>query len=193
MEDLEQAKHFAQLWCKSRYEANVSQEQMALSLGVSKKTIANWEKGLSSPTLKQGLEWFEICAINPLRYFLNFLYPEYFVDISDASDDQYIRDALIHYINSASSTELHQMAFVITGEHGSDWYGLLQMLTAHCHTSMQSRVMAARTILDNYKIESKAQTLIEPDEAKPNIELLDTSVQRGLNAALNGEQGYSIV
>lgn len=48
---IERAKRFAKVWWKSRDDVGKSQEFMALSMGVSKKTIQNWEKGLSSPNL----------------------------------------------------------------------------------------------------------------------------------------------
>lgn len=41
---IERVKRFAKIWWKSRADAGKSQEFMALSLGVSKKTIQNWEK-----------------------------------------------------------------------------------------------------------------------------------------------------
>ena len=43
LERKERADRFAKIWWKSRANMGVSQEYMALGLGVSRKTIQNWE------------------------------------------------------------------------------------------------------------------------------------------------------
>ena len=64
----ERAKRFALMFSKSRAKMKKSQEFMALGLGVSKKTIQNWENGTSSPTFFQSSEWFRILGLNPMPY-----------------------------------------------------------------------------------------------------------------------------
>ena len=84
MEDsrIDRITRFSKIWWQSRADAEKSQEFMALGLGVSKKTVQNWEKGISAPDLFQGSEWFRILGLNPLPYYLAFLFPELFGDIS---------------------------------------------------------------------------------------------------------------
>jgi len=72
MDRASKAKRFAEIWLRSRAEAGYSQEKMAMELGVSKKTIQNWEKGLSFPNVFQVFEWFEILNMNPIIYFLAY-------------------------------------------------------------------------------------------------------------------------
>lgn len=72
MDRASKAKRFAEIWMRSRAEAGHSQERMAMELGVSKKTIQNWEKGLSFPNAFQVFEWFEILHMNPIIYFLAY-------------------------------------------------------------------------------------------------------------------------
>ena len=83
MEDsrIDRITRFSKIWWQSRADAEKSQEFMALGLGVSKKTVQNWEKGISAPDLFQGSEWFRILGLNPLPYYLAFLFPELFGDI----------------------------------------------------------------------------------------------------------------
>lgn len=45
----DRVKRFAQIWSLSRADTGKTQEYMANGLGVSKKTIQNWEKGASAP------------------------------------------------------------------------------------------------------------------------------------------------
>ena len=56
----ERVKRFAQIWSLSRADTGKTQEYMANGLGVSKKTIQNWEKGASAPDLFEGSEWFRV-------------------------------------------------------------------------------------------------------------------------------------
>lgn len=72
MDRASKAKRFAEIWLRSRAEAGFSQEKMAMEIGVSKKTIQNWEKGLSFPNVFQVFEWFEILNMNPIIYFLAY-------------------------------------------------------------------------------------------------------------------------
>lgn len=181
------AQRFAAMWRESRYAAGVSQEQMALELGVNKKTIQNWEKGISSPSMFQGFEWFRVLGINPLRYYLAFIYPEF----EKPADDTQIQQALITYIQNCTPAEREQLLFLVAGQHGSDWYGLLQMLTAHCHTSMKSRVVAANTVLENYCIEQAQGNLVCDEAAAPDVSLLRCCVDNGRNAASAGQAGYT--
>ena len=44
----DRVKRFAQIWSLSRADTGKTQEYMANGLGVSKKTIQNWEKGASA-------------------------------------------------------------------------------------------------------------------------------------------------
>lgn len=184
-------KQFTKIWIQSRYDAGASQEDMALALGVSRKTIQNWEKGTSSPSLFQGFEWFRVLGLNPLRYYLNFIYPEFFHDLNCDSDDEKCKQALIKYIDSCSPAEHKQLLYLIAGKHGSDWYAVLQMMTAHCHCSMQSRVCAARIILDNYDMDCSKGSNVCPDSILPDTELLEQSILKGKSAAIEGKIGYS--
>ena len=98
---------------------------MALGLGVSKKTVQNWEKGISTPDLFQGSEWFRILGLNPLPYYLAFLYPDLFGDISPSKSDEELDLALHRLIDQATPMEKRQLLFLMAGKHGSSWYALL--------------------------------------------------------------------
>ena len=185
------AQRFSKIWYQSRHDAGKSQEFMALGLGVSKKTVQNWERGISSPTMLQGVEWFQLLGMNPMCYFLVFLYPEYFDTLGTDSDDADIEQILMDRIRHSSSKERKQLLFLISGIHGSSWISLLQMMTAHCHTSMHSRVVAARTVLENFEIEEKTGSLVCPDNVMPDINMLKSAIFYGKTAAENNQTGYT--
>lgn len=190
---IDRASRFSKIWWKSRADAEKSQEFMALGLGVSKKTVQNWEKGISAPDLFQGSEWFRILGLNPLPYYLAFLFPELFGDISPNTPDEEIDLALHHLIDQATPMEKRQLLFLMAGQHGSSWYALLQMFTAHCHTSMQCRVATARIVLDNYEMQQETNELVCTDNVAPDLDILRRAVESGKSAAQQKRPGYTSV
>lgn len=189
----ERENRFARIWAASRIDAGKTQEYLAKGLGVSKKTIQNWENGVTAPDLFMGSEWFRVLGINPLPYYLSFLFPDLFADISPSDSDDSIEQALILLIRNSTAIEKRELLYLMAGQHGSSWYSLLQMFTAHCHTSMKSRIGVARNILDNYEIESATGQLVCPTNIKPDIEMLRNAVEEGKKAAIAGNSGYTSV
>ena len=187
---VEQALRFSKIWWKSRADAEKSQEYMALGLGVSKKTIQNWEKGIAAPNLYQGIQWFQLLGFNPIHYYLEFLYPWIFNENADHEEDKNLEEALISLLKNSSTLEKKQLLYLMSGNHGSSWYALLQLFTAHCHTSMQSRASTARLILDNYEIENKNNKLFCPDDVQPDMGILNQAIFQGKQAAMKNDKGY---
>ncbi len=190
---IDRASRFSKIWWKSRADAEKSQEFMALGLGVSKKTVQNWEKGISAPDLFQGSEWFRLLGLNPLPYYLAFLFPDLFGDISPNTPDEEVDLALHHLIDQATPMEKRQLLFLMAGKHGSSWYALLQMFTAHCHTSMQCRVATARIVLDNYEMQQETNELVCTDNVAPNLDILRNAIESGKSAAQQKRPGYTSV
>lgn len=184
-------ERFAEIWWKSRADARKSQEFMAMSLGVSKKTIQNWEKGISSPSLFQGSEWFRTLGLNSMRYYMAYLYPETFANLTPNSSEEEVEKALFHLVKQASPKEKREMLYLMTSHHGSSWYALLQMFTAHCHTSFRSRVAAATIIVENYEMEEKTGDLVCPKNIVPDMKVLKQAIVEGKKAVENNCQGYT--
>ena len=189
----ERENRFAQIWATSRVDAGKTQDYMAKGLGVSKKTIQNWENGVTAPDLFMGSEWFRVLGINPLPYYLSFLFPNLFADISPNDSDDSIEQALILLIRNSTAIEKRELLYLMAGRHGSPWYSLLQMFTAHCHTSMKSRVNVARIVLDNYEMESVTGQLVCETNVKPDIPMLKNAVEEGKRAVMAGKSGYTNV
>lgn len=189
----ERENRFAQIWRTSRVEAGKTQEFMAKGLGVSKKTIQNWENGITAPDLFMGSEWFRVLGINPLPYYLSFIFPDMFSDISPNDSDGAIEQALILLIRNSTAVEKRELLYLMAGQHGSSWYSLLQMFTAHCHTSMKSRIGVARNILENYEIESATGQLVCTENIQPDIEMLRNAIEEGKKSVMAGNTGYTSV
>ena len=190
---IDRVKRFSKIWWQSRADAKKSQEYMALSLGVSKKTIQNWEKGTSSPDLFQGCEWFRVLGLNPMPYYLAFLYPDTFGTPQAFDNEDAVEKALILLIRQSSAAEKKELLFLMSGHHGSSWHSLLQMFTAHCHCSLRSRVTAARTILENYEMDKACGAMVCPDNVQPDMKMLHHAVEEGKQSVFNQLSGYTNV
>ncbi|MCQ2401284.1 MAG: helix-turn-helix domain-containing protein [Lachnospiraceae bacterium] len=188
-----QKKRFSQIWLTSRTDAGKTQEFMAMGLGVSTKTVQNWENGITSPDLFMGSEWFRVLGVNPLPYYLSYLFPDLFEGLSPENDDDAIDQALMALIRNSTAVEKRELLFLMAGRHGSPWYSLLQLFTAHCHTSMQSRVTAARSVLDSYEMDAAAGRLVCPSNVKPDIAFLKNAIEEGKKAVIAGKAGYTNV
>lgn len=189
----ERETRFAHIWTASRLDSGKTQEYMAKGLGVSKKTIQNWENGITSPDLFMGSEWFRVLGINPLPYYLSFIFPNIFAEISPNDSDDSIEQALILLIKNCTAIEKRELLYLMAGRHGSSWYSLLQMFTAHCHTSMRSRITVARSILDNYEMEAATGQLVCGTNVMPDIEILRTAIEEGKKSVIAGNKGYTSV
>lgn len=184
-------ERFARIWASSRAEAGKTQEYMAKGLGVSAKTIQNWENGVTAPDLFMGSEWFRVLDVNPLPYYLSFLFPGLFEGISPGNDDEVIDQALMALMKNMTAIEKRELLFLMAGRHGSSWYSLFQMVTAHCHTDMRARVNVARNILDNYEMEAATGQLVCEENVKPDIQMLRNAVEEGKRAVMAGNSGYT--
>ena len=187
----DRVQRFAKIWSLSRSDAGKTQEFMANGLGVSKKTIQNWEKGASAPDLFEGSEWFRVLGTNPLPYYLAFLYPWLFDGIMPEDNDEEIEQALLFLVKNMTQAEKRQMLYLMAGRHGSPWYSLLQLFTAHCHCSLRSRVTAARTILENYEMDQASGTSVCPDNIQPDMKMLHHAVEEGKQSVFNQLTGYT--
>lgn len=182
---------FSKIWWKSRADAGVSQEFIANELGISRKTVQNWERGISSPTLFQGTEWFRALGINPLPYYLAYVFPERMDGISSKDEDKKIEEALIELIPQLSSANKRMLLFLLYGDHGSSPTAVLNLLTAHLQTPMNDRIMQANSILSNYELEQELGNVSRSDHVQPDTELLHAAISEAKRAVLKKQKGYT--
>lgn len=179
----------ANIWRQSRLDAGKSQEYVAKKLCVAKRTVQNWENGISSPTLDKALEWFDILGLQPLPYFLNLLYDD-FSAVDDDLTEKQVEDLLIKRVRNCSYAAKKKMLFILSNNHGSSVAGVLEMLTAHLHVPLKDRLNVAQNIILNYEI-AKSQRLVKQSNVLPNIEILKMSFENAKTAVLNNENEYT--
>lgn len=187
-ERYERLKEFAEMHAKARVKAGKSQEFMAMELGVSKKTVQNWEKGISQPDFFQSLEWFRVLGTNPFPIYLEFYYrrPNDKPSEEDVEKEwQQLTGILPNYIKRA-------VLFILFGRHGSSPFSLVQLALAHVHSPLKSRVVNATIIRHNYEMAEAQNELICKDNIMPDLDMLDGAIVQGKESAINNDFGYVI-
>ena len=186
MNKLDIADRFAEMWRTARNDAGKSQEWVAKALGVSKKTVQNWENGFSSPSQMKGFEFFSVLGLQPLPYYLRLLYPD-----NSQGDDDKLTSSLMAFVGSCTTEQKQKLLYWSYGEHGSSPFGVLELVMAHLQTPLRDRVRVAKIILDSYEFAEKEGLLT--DGVKPDIELLVHATEKGKEAVLNGKSSYTLI
>ena len=189
----ERVKLFADIHIKARIAANKSQEFMAIELGVAKKTVQNWEKGISSPSFFQSLEWFRVLNTNPFPYYMSLMYPKEFSHIKTANTDDEIDEAFDSLIKQISTNDKRALLYIYYGAHGGDPHTIINLMLAHLHTPLQARITQAMLISYIYEMQEETDNLICKDDIMPNMAELKDSLMRARVAALHKSYGYSVL
>lgn len=164
----------SQMLQKSRADAGVSQEALAGKLGVSRRTIQNWEAGASSPTLDQGLAWFEALHLQPLPYFLNLLYKS--SETSQVSSDELDR-MLLHFVQGLPRRSKEQLVYLAYGDHGTAPMGFIELETAYLQTSLRDRMIAAQLIVSNYEMSRSFNQVNAPEQVQPDVTAIKSFIE----------------
>lgn len=185
------AQRFASMWRRSREDAGKSQDYMSMALGVSKKTIQNWEAGTSCPSQVKGFEWFSVLGLQPLPYYLDILYPDIMNSLDENPTEETITEALIKAVSDLGLEQKKKLLYLFLGKHGSSVSGILELMTAHLQSPLRDRINIAQGVSTNYKLAEKTGKVIRPDDIQPHLELLDYSIRKGTEAVINGQNGYT--
>lgn len=192
-ERIERAKRFSKIWWRSRADAGVSQEYVAIGVGVSRKTVQNWEKGISSPDLFQASEWFNVLGLNPLPYFLDFIFPQDVDGIKSKDDDKRIDEALKQLIEQLPAAGKRQLLYMLYGNHGSSPNAVLNLMNAHLQAPLKDRIVHAAMIVENYELEKMLGNLVCPSNIQPDIKMLRTSMENARTTVEKHRSGYHMI
>lgn len=185
-------RELAAMHMQARYDAGKTQEYVALEMGVTKKTIANWEKGISTPDLCDSIRFFKVLGLNPMPYFLRFLLPGKVKNLNTAEECEKIEAIFDQMCMNLSIENKRALLYLFYGNHGSSPNAIIQMLLAHLHTPIKDRVLQAGIIARTYEMEKELGSLICTEYILPDMDLLNSAIESGKISALNREQGYTI-
>lgn len=189
---IEEADRSASLLAGSRTRSGVSRKAMGAALGVSESTIKAWECGQGAPTLAGLLEWFRMAGESPFRPMLDFFWPDVFAGITDGSSDEEILNAgRFYFENVAGPVEIQKLHYLIFGDHGSAWSGLLDMACTHTHTSLNSRYRVAEIIQTSYEMSAANGHCLTPPGFQVDRPLLLNAINEAKEAAVvSFKNGY---
>lgn len=191
MDRLQRIQRFADLHTNARIKAKKSQEYMAMELGVAKKTVQNWEKGLSSPSFFQSLEWFRVLGLNPMPYYVDCIYPDVYTDVTVNTPDEDIEKAFDQLIKDIPTSGKRALLYLFYGKHGSSPNAVIQLVLAHLHSGMKARALHASLIAQTYEMEKELGCLICPDNIQPNIDELNKAINSARQAYINNKTSYN--
>ena len=192
-ERIDRAKRFSKIWWRSRADAGVSQEYVAIGVGVSRKTVQNWEKGTSSPDLFQASEWFNVLGLNPLPYFLDFIFPQEVDGIRGNDEDKRICEALRQLVEQLPAAGKRQLLYMLYGNHGSSPNAVLNLMNAHLQAPLKDRIVHAAMIVENYELEKLLGNLVCPSNVQPDIGMLKTSIENARTTVEKHRSGYHMI
>lgn len=101
-----------------------------------------------------------------------------------------IEQALEALLKKAPMKWKRALLYLFYGSHGSSPNSVIQLMLAHLHLPMHSRVGQAGLILQNYEMAELMGELVQPNNILPDIEVLRESIQKGKNAVVSGQNGY---
>lgn len=168
--------------------SNVTEEELAHKIGVSRRTIANWKDGYSFPTMPQMIKWFSALKTRMIPWLLKTQY----IDEHQESKkpEKEIEQDLTDFLKGLTPAQKERLHFIFCGEHGSAPDGVLEMVCSHLHTPLRDRFRVASLIMLNYEMARANHSLVLPDTAEPNIVILEESIEKGREAILQGFQAY---
>lgn len=188
MNRIEINERFANMWRTSRENAGKSQDYMAKALGVSKKTIQNWEAGTSCPSQAKGFEWFVVLDQHPMPYYLNLVYPDKDFEKSDSPN---IDTALSLVIRDLPAEAKSKLLYMLTGAHGSSPLAMLELINAHLQSPLRDRINIAQSVKTNYELAQYEGRIIRPDLIQPDIEFLNQAIDYGKDAIRKNKETYT--
>lgn len=146
---------------------------MAKALGVSRKTVQNWEAGLAAPNIRATLEWFEALGVPMYPYIMSMLYPVEVDGITATTDMHELRKALHCYVDELDDLHARELLFILHGLHGSSPTGTLDACTAYLHLPLSMRVCITDSIVTHYEMATGLGLLQNEEHVTPEISTLE--------------------
>ena len=175
---------------KARVEAGLSQREMAHLIGMTERTVQNWEKGQSSPDGDEIMDWFTACGASPLAAMQEMLHPELYRKQATNMTDEELDAAIAGFLDTSPRIVKEMILFIVLGKHGSYPPAAIAEICANLHTPLQNKVSVCSQVLDNYNCAVATHTDPVPDDVHPPLDLLETSYKAGKEASRRGETAY---
>lgn len=178
----------SKMMMQSRYVSGKSQEYVAKKLGISTKTVQNWESCKSMPDVAQLYDWFNALQVPPHPYILEILYPD--VDSNKFDDNHEMDKALLALAKDLPMHEKQKLLFILEGRHGSSPVSVIDMMVANLQTPLRDRMGVCQTIISNYEIAESLDILTDKNAARPSVSHLKGALQKAITAVIKKQNSY---
>lgn len=193
MNNIEFADRLANMWRASRAASGKSQDYVAKALGVSKKTVQNYENGTASPSFRTAFEWFDILGVPMYPYIMQLLYPEQIEGINADTDITELRHVLNTYVNELDDLHVRELLYLLYGSHGSSPTGTIDLLTAYLHLPLAERVCITGNILTHFEVSAEVGLLRDTEHVLPRIDTLEKCYKSAKDAVCSGKETYTVI
>lgn len=182
--------NLARILHESRVSSGTTQKSLAASLHKSVATIQFWEAGTVQPPFWAVVEWIETCGYNPLRFYLEFLYPDKFRHKSGEDIGKLRSSIAEYYFSVAPDSEVRKIAYCIFGPTGSSWQGQVDEICVGNQFPISARIDVAEVVYSKYCMARDTGTLLHPDMIQPSVDNLRSSIDACKQAVIDGKKEY---
>lgn len=188
----EDEKRLARMLACARAESGMSQEAVALELGIARKTVQNWEKGSSTPTLPQAIAWFRVMKVAAMPYFIQFMFPD-MEGIRGYTEDRKVLESLLALIETLPMEGVRQLMYLFYGNHGSSPRAVINMVTAYLQMPLKERYNIDCAIGENYSLAKEMGTITHKENIQPDEEIMRTAIAREREAVIESKSSYMLL
>lgn len=190
---METDKRSADIFRRGRELAGMSKEDVALEIGVSRKTIWSWENGFSYPTMKQLFEWFKSLQLNPYPYLYSYYQdvdiPPYCEDVTQSLAISDKRRCVRDFVSYSDERTIDMLYNIIYAEHGTDVDAFLNLCICYLFTDLKDKITQAALIKTNYELSHNKN---EGKGIQPDGELVRKAILSASEAYQNGLKKYNL-
>ena len=160
-----------------RKSAGLSRPKLASMIGVTDRTIKNWEDGVSRPDADLFLDVFYACNKHLLDVMRKSDSADFF---SESVSPGEIRQRLIAMIRSETTDDMNRrLLYNLAADHGSDAEAQLNLCTAYNHLSMEDKYDICKLVVERYRLRSEQHRLIRTQHAVfPDLDYLEAELTR---------------
>lgn len=174
---------------RERVNKKLSQNDIAIAIGKSKRTVQNWEAGVGSPTIEDVVKWVDAVGIDLTRFAIAVKHGKQAIEVGEKTDD---KKAYIHrFIDDfMTDNEVDILCFLLSGNTGSAIYSYFQKIAADLACPIHDRVSTGLAIYNNYEV---AEALGNVNKAAPKVDkmVFESALGSGKEAAKKGKNSYT--
>ena len=169
-------------------KSGMSAAEIRRVTGVTANTQKSWANGYSFPQLRECNQYAADLFVNPLKLYMDYLYPDSIGVVDSTAPDSVIRASLRNFFSCTTEQEVLQVDQLT---RLPNWDVLREAFTADAHLSMWGRVVTSALVLKLARAAQESGEYITGGEL-PDIALTEFATARGKIAFSAGASRYGM-